>query len=98
MDQSWKQEEGTRQYRVFIQHFTHTKFQREKLQERKEVVVTAPVHRLKLAAIAAGCPKTAKTLITGSYTTEKKFYELPEDQTVRNWTQWIVMPIYDFKS
>ena len=98
MDQSWKQEKGTMQYRVCIHHFTHTKYQREKLQEHKEVVVTAPVHRPKLAAQAAGCPKTAKTLITGTYTTERRFTDLPESQTVRNWTQWIVLPIYEKKS
>lgn len=84
----------TKEYKVWIRRYTHTRGQRERMQEQKEMRVTAPVHRPKLAAIAAGCPKSAKTLITGAYTTEIHVCDMENQNPgwiIRNWTEWIVI-------
>lgn len=91
MDTSWHQEKGERFYIVEIRHYTHTIYQREQFQGKSRVVVKAPAHRPKLAAVAAGFPKSSKTVATGWYTNQLEFRELPEGTTKRNWTEWHVL-------
>lgn len=84
---------------VDIRRYTHTMYQRSQMQERTKVIVKGPVRQrgrgikvygYRQAALKAGCPRSAKTMIVGWYTTEIEFRDLPKDQTVRNWTEWHV--------